>query len=290
MQKILAGAGLSSRRKAEEWIADGRVRINGQAAALGAKADPSRDTVTLDGQPVGRNAAAHVYIMLHKPEGVVTTTADPQGRPTVLDLIVKEPALRGRRLFPVGRLDYDSSGLLILTDDGELTQKLTHPRHEMQKTYTARLRGVPSKEALQRFRSGIMIEGRRTAHCGIQMLKTVSERGVAEKNRAGRGVADQPIPGKSTAKSFLKRGPDARLAPGRPTAKNRAERGADDLQARVKITLGEGRNRQIRKMCQAIGHPVLSLKRIAIGSVELGTLPRGGWRYLTAQEVDLLKK
>lgn len=236
LQKWLADAGAASRRKAEEMIAEGRVAVNGQTVTtLGAKADPGKDTVTLDGKPL-KPENEPVYILLHKPEGVITSVSDPQGRPVVTNYVPQT----GARLYPVGRLDYDSSGLLLMTNDGALAQALTHPKHAIEKKYAAKISGVPSGEALQKFRTGIVIDGKRTAPCEIRKVRV------------------------------MKPGPDAR-------------------QTLVNITLREGRNRQIRKMCEAIGHPVLFLKRVAIGPVKLGDLPRGAWRYLTAGELAALR-
>jgi 23S rRNA pseudouridine2605 synthase len=212
-------------------IREGRVAVNGKTAILGEKADTARDSVTLDGREIPYGAA-FVYIMLHKPEGVVTSSSDPEGRVTVLDLLTGIDA----RVYPVGRLDYDSSGLLLLTNDGEWANNIVHPRFGVKKTYAAWIAGTPTKDELASFERGIVIDGRRTARCEIKIKKAADE-----NNRC-----------------------------------------------LVHITLSEGRNRQIRKMCEAIGHPVLSLKRIAVGSVKLGDLPRGQWRRLTEGEVSAL--
>jgi len=228
LQKWLSAGGACSRRKAEEMILAGRVAVNGQTITeLGAKADPEQDSVTLDGKDVKPEALAKIYIMLHKPEGVVTTAADQFGRPTVLDYVPE-----GSRLYPVGRLDYDSSGLIFLTNDGEWTQTLTHPKFESKKTYVALVKGTPSPEVLKEFSRGIIIEGKKTAPCEIKL-----------------------------------------------------EGGESSERAKLRIVLHEGRNRQIRKMCEAIGHPVLSLKRVQIGEVKLAGLKRGEWRHLTPLEV-----
>ena len=230
MQKWMALAGLASRRKAEAYIAAGRVTVNGiVVTALGAKAETTADTVCLDGQPVLLQDEK-AYIMLHKPTGVITTAADPQGRRTVVDMVPSK-----LRLFPVGRLDYDSSGLLLLTNDGDFAYCLTHPSHAVTKEYVARLRGTPAEAALECFRAGLVIDGHMTAPCDIQVIPS------AEHN------------------------------------------------AWVRIMLKEGRNRQIRKMCDVIGHPVLSLKRVAVGAVQLGSLPKGQWRHLTPAEVAALR-
>ena len=225
LQKWLSQAGVASRRKAEELIQAGQVAVNGIVTTeLGARADTSRDKVTVNGKPCEINSA-RVYIALHKPEGVITTVTDPFNRPTVMDYIPAD-----LHCFPVGRLDYDTSGLLILTNDGEMAERLAHPKYEVTKTYVATVKGIPSNESLSNFRSGLIIDGQRTAPCDIEIIKK-------EPN------------------------------------------------AKIRIKLREGRNRQVRKMCEAIGHPVLSLKRVEVGPVKLGNLDKGQWRYLTAAEI-----
>jgi len=230
LQKFLADAGVASRRKSEEFIIAGRVSVNSKIITeLGTKVSQN-DVVCVDGSPVIPKAKL-VYIMLHKPEGVITSVSDPQGRPVVMDFVkdIKE------RLFPVGRLDYDSSGLLLLTNDGKLAQKLTHPSYNVPKTYIANLRKIPSKEGLRAFKQGIKIdEGPKTSAAKIKIL--------------------------------------------------------DKESCTVQITIKEGRNRQVRKMCDAIGCPVLSLKRVAMGSLKLGDLPRGKYRYLTEEEISNVSK
>ena len=229
LQKFLAASGICSRRKAEELILSGRVSVNGKAVTvLGAKISGG-DTVKVDNKPV--KAARHVYIMLHKPEGYITSVHDQFNRPTVIDLVKQYKT----RLYPVGRLDYDSSGLLLLTNDGELTQILTHPSKQIEKVYIARIKGMPLPDELTRFRSGLQIEDYITAPAGIHIVKSFGEN------------------------------------------------------VSVKITLREGRNRQVRKMCEAIGHPIISLKRIATGKLYLGDLPRGASRLLTEEEERYLK-
>ena len=232
LQKYLADAGVASRRKCEELISAGRVSVNDQLITkLGTKVSTD-DIVCVDGKPIEINTKL-VYIVLHKPEGVITSVSDPQNRPVVLDL-VKD--LAGFRLYPVGRLDYDSSGLLLLTNDGKLAQKLTHPSNKVKKTYIAQLKGIPSYGTLQAFKHGLKIDdGPKTAPAKIKVL---------DKTDSG---------------------------------------------CSVQIIIHEGRNRQVRKMCQAIGCPVLSLKRVAVGSLKLGSLPRGKYRHLTAVELSQLK-
>ena len=223
LQKWLSQSGVASRRKAEELILSGLVAVNGKTVTnLGTRADTTKDTVTVSGKAV-EIATQKIYLALHKPEGVITSVSDPHGRPTVMDLI---PAELRPGLFPVGRLDYDTSGLIVLTNDGEYAQRMTHPKHETKKTYIATIKGLPGKESLEAFCRGLMIEGKRTAPATIEIIK---------------------------------REPD---------------------KTQVRIKLHEGRNRQVRKMCEAIGHPVLSLKRVEIGQLKLGALPRGQWRRL----------
>ncbi|MCL2421015.1 MAG: rRNA pseudouridine synthase [Defluviitaleaceae bacterium] len=232
LQKYLADAGVASRRKAEVLIADGRISVNGEVVTqAGVKILPEEDTVFLDGKLVEASTKL-VYIMLHKPEGVITSVSDPHNRPVVLDFVRD---ISGR-LFPVGRLDYDSSGLLLLTNDGKLAQKLTHPSHTVPKTYVARLQGLPNREGLAAFKKGLVIDdGPKTAPAQIKIL-----------DKKGAGCT-------------------------------------------ASITIHEGRNRQIRKMCAAIGCPVVQLKRVSMGSLKLGSLGRGKYRHLTREELRQLK-
>ncbi|MBE7022351.1 MAG: rRNA pseudouridine synthase [Ruminococcaceae bacterium] len=227
LQKYLAQCGIASRRAAEELIALGRVTVNGKViCTAGEKIIPGRDMVTVDGKPV-RSAEKPVYIMLNKPRGYVTTVRDEQGRKTVMDLL---PAELGR-IYPVGRLDFDTEGLLLLTNDGNFTHRLTHPSHEISKTYLVKILGLPSPEALKALRTGVMLEGRKTHPAEV----------LVKHREIGSAV--------------------------------------------LVITIHEGRNRQVRKMCAAVGHKVVFLRRIAEGSVRLGDLPIGAWRHLTADEV-----
>ena len=235
LQKILSQAGIASRRAAETLIADGRVSVNGTTVReMGTKADPASDDIRVDGRRV--KAPAHQrYILLNKPPGYVTTRLDPQRRPTVIDL------LRGVReyVYPVGRLDYDTEGLLLLTNDGDLAARLTHPRHGVERTYEARVAGVPDAHAIERLRKGIPLDGRRTLPAEVVLLNTHDDR------RAADGV--------------------------------------------LIITILEGRNRQVRRMCEAVGHPVRALTRTRIGPLADKRLKRGQWRDLTPQEVRMLK-
>ncbi len=236
LQKILSAAGVASRRAAETLIVNGRVSVNGVTVLeLGTRADPARDDIRVDGQRV-RAATRHRYLLLNKPRGYMTTRKDPERRPTVLDLL---PEVR-EYIYPVGRLDYDSEGLLLLTNDGELAARLLHPSHEVEREYHARLRGVPDESQLERLRRGVMIEGRRTAPAVVRILDT--------------GL------------------------------------GAREDQALVSIALHEGRTRQVRDMCDAIGHPVVRLKRVRFGPIFDRTLKVGEHRDLTAREVAMLKQ
>jgi 23S rRNA pseudouridine2605 synthase len=236
LQKVLAHAGIASRRHAEELIAAGRVSVNGAPVRkLGTRVDPARDDIRVDDQPL-RPAAHHTYLVLHKPVGPVTTSHDPQGRQTVLDLLPDE--LRARRLYPVGRLDRDTAGLLLLTDDGELALRLTHPRYALPKEYEALVVGVPSPAALDRLRQGVQLPGeaRPTATARVWTLR---------------------------------------------------QEGADTWLA---VELHEGRNRQVRRMLEAVGHSVRRLRRVRVGPLELGELRAGEWRPLRASELRALRR
>ncbi|HLF57925.1 MAG TPA: pseudouridine synthase [Thermoanaerobaculia bacterium] len=173
VQKILARAGIAARRKAEDLIREGRVTVNGKVATIGEKADPERDSIKVDGKRV-QIARDHRYLLLNKPKGVLTAVSDPAGRPTVLELI--PPALR-RALVPVGRLDYQTEGLLILSDDGELAQRLAHPRYGCHKTYEVKVKGAPKAEEIDRLRRGVVLEGRRTLPCRIRAVRTTPVKG-----------------------------------------------------------------------------------------------------------------
>lgn len=235
IQKILSAAGVASRRAAEELIRQGRVTVNGEVVReLGTRAEPASDDIRVDGRRV-RAPERHRYLLLHKPRGYMTTRSDPHDRPTVMDL------LKGVReyLYPVGRLDYNSEGLLLLTNDGELAARLTHPRHGIERVYEVRVRGVPDAHALERLSRGVALDGRRTAPAGVTLLAT------------GRGERKD--------------------------------------QAVVAITLREGRKRQVRQMLEAVGHPVVRLRRVRIGPIRIGALKTGTFRDLTPEEVRRLK-
>jgi 23S rRNA pseudouridine2605 synthase len=221
LQKVLARSGFGSRRVCDDLIASGRVTVNGTAAILGQRVDPTADRVEVDGVPVSVRDGL-VYYLLNKPRGVVTTSADPQGRPTVIELVPLEP-----RVFSVGRLDADSEGLLLLTNDGELTHRLTHPSFGIEKEYLVEVEGEPVPAALRRLRQGVTLEDGPTA--------------------------------------------PARVGQVGPTA--------------LRITIHEGRNRQVRRMCAAVGHPVVRLVRTRIGTLTDRSLKPGQWRPLTIAEV-----
>ena len=229
LQKILAARGICSRRRAEELIAAGRVSINGRIATLGQSADPDTDEITLDGKPIP-TGGDYVYIMLHKPRGFVTTLSDELGRRNVTELVDC-----GQRVYPVGRLDMDSEGLLLLTNDGEFANHLMHPKAEVDKTYEVWVTDfVPGAE--KRLEKPITLDGYTIKPPNVRLL-----------NSQGK-------------------------------------------MAHLYITIHEGRNRQIRRMCQAAGLKVTRLRRIAEGNVRLGNLEKGSWRYLTAEEIQELKK
>lgn len=226
LQKVLARIGIGSRRVCEDLIASGRITVNGQVAELGRRVDPEVDEVALDGTPLGVKPGL-VHYLLNKPAGVITTADDPQGRPTVLGLVPEEP-----RVFPVGRLDMDTEGLLLLTNDGELTHRLTHPSFGVEKEYIAHLDGSPTRAALRRLREGIELEDGLTAPAEASLVA--------------------------------------------PTI--------------LKLTIHEGRNRQVRRMCDAIGHPVLRLVRSRIGPIADRRLKPGQWRALTPEELRALER
>lgn len=229
LQKLIASAGLCARRTAEEWIAAGRVCVNGAVASLGDRADPETDTVTVDGAPLPGKPGA-VYLMLNKPRGYVTTLSDEYGRRTAAELVTD----CGVRVYPVGRLDRDSEGLLLFTNDGELAQRLLHPRHQVDKVYLVTVRG--------------------------------DIRGAAERLMAITQLDGEPI------------------APAQAAEVSRHEG-----QAVLRVTIHQGKNRQVRRMCAQIGLHVVRLQRIQEDSLLLGDLPAGKWRYLTDRELQGIK-
>jgi 23S rRNA pseudouridine2605 synthase len=235
LQKIIAHAGFASRREAETMIREGRVTVNGRVVTeLGTRADAGRDHIKVDGRLITR-AEPHRYILLYKPKEVMTTVEDPQGRRTVIDLI------RGirERIYPVGRLDFHSEGLVLLTNDGDLAYKVSHPKHGSVKTYHVKVRGVPADRLIEKLERGITIDGKRTLPCQISRMKTTG-------------------------------------------------RNDDEGNSWFEVKLREGRTQQIRKMFQAVGHPVSKLRRVAIGPITDPKLTPGVWRELTKHEVKLL--
>ena len=230
LQKILSARGVASRRRAEEMIAEGRVACNGRVCVLGDTADPEIDQITIDGQPLP-GAAASVYIMLHKPRGFVTTLSDEKGRKNAAQLVSD----CGQRVYPVGRLDMDSEGLLLFTNDGEFANGMMHPRGEVDKTYRVTVADY-SEEAMEKLKQPIVLDGYRIRPPKIQLLS--SQR----------------------------------------------------TNAQILVTIHEGRNRQVRRMCAAAGMQVRRLVRISEGPLSLGDLPLGKWRYLTDTELDQVKK
>ena len=229
LQKILSARGICSRRKAEEWIAAGKVTVNGAVAHLGDSADPDTDEIQVDGKVLPA-AAGYVYIMLNKPRGYVTTLSDEKGRPNAAQLIDC-----GTRVYPVGRLDMDSEGLLLFTNDGEFANRLMHPKHEVDKTYRVLVQGY-SEENLEKLKQPIELDGYRIRKPSVKLLRQ-----------------------------------------------------RDKGQAQLLVTIHEGRNRQVRRMCDAAGMKVLRLQRISEGEVKLGQLESGKWRYLTPEELECLK-
>jgi 23S rRNA pseudouridine2605 synthase len=226
LQKVLAQAGLGSRRTCEDLIERGKVRVNGEVAVLGRRVDPEIDVIEIGGAQIGVKAGL-VHYLLNKPAGVITTASDPHGRPTVVDIVPAEP-----RVFPVGRLDADTEGLLLLTNDGDLTHRITHPSYGIEKEYLAEVQGSPSRGALRRLREGVELDDGMTAPAKVALL------------------GDRTI----------------------------------------RLTIHEGRNRQVRRMCEAVGHPVLRLVRTRIGSLYDRTLAPGEWRALSQDEVRALER
>ena len=263
LQKILSRAGVASRRASEQLMLEGRVTVNGAPIReLGTKADPDCDDIRVDGRAVARGVRQR-YILLNKPRGYVTSRSDPGQRPTVLDLLGQVRDY----VYPVGRLDYDSEGLLLLTNDGDLAAKLTHPRHAVPRVYEARVGGVPDAHDLDRLARGVVVDGKLTGPAEVVLL---SHR-PARRDEYPRLVAS----------SRTGRGGDRDRR-----AEDRQRRGAE---AALRITIREGRNRQVRKMCEAIGHPVSRFRRVAFGPITDRRLKPGQWRDLTADEVQRLK-
>ena len=233
LQKYLAQCGVASRRKCEELILQGRVQVNGVTVTeLGTKINPEKDKIKFDGKDI-RQAQKLVYILLNKPIGYVTTADDQFGRDTVLDLVkVKE------RIVPVGRLDMYTSGALILTNDGDFVYQVTHPKHEIEKTYTVTIKGIVQNSEVEQLRNGIKIDDYITKPARVKILKTDTEKDIS----------------------------------------------------RLEITIHEGKNRQVRKMCEAVGRKVLALHRSKIGGIGVKDIELGKWRHLTANEVQQILK
>lgn len=232
LQKILAQAGIASRRKAEELIREGKVRVDGMVVTeMGVRVDPATQKIECNGRPVF-SLEKKVYILLHKPAGFLSTVRDPQGRPIVTDLLpnIKE------RIYPVGRLDLDTEGALLLTNDGELAQAVLHPSREVKKTYVAKIKGRPGSKKLAALSRGIELEGKKTWPAEITVL-------ASEKQTTT-----------------------------------------------IQIVIHEGRKRQVRKMFEAVGHPVLQLKRMAYGQLALGELKPGKYRFLPPGDIKLIFK
>ncbi|MFH0933431.1 MAG: pseudouridine synthase [Nitrospirota bacterium] len=234
LQKILSEMGIAARRKAEELIFEGRVIVNGKIATIGMKADPSRDYIKVDGKLITglKKEVQKVYIMINKPRGVVTTLFDPEGRPAVKDF------LKGvkYRVFPVGRLDYDSEGLLLLTNDGDFAHAVLHPLKKISKTYLVKVKGIIREDKIERLRHGVKLEDRKTLPAKVRRVRQ------SEKN------------------------------------------------SWIEITLYEGRKRQVRRMLESVGYSVITLRRIGINGLKLRGLKTGELRYLTLDELQLIRK
>ena len=234
LQRVLAQAGLASRRKAEDFIQAGRVSVDGKVITqLGVKVDPDRQQIKVDGQPIAIRES-RVYYLLHKPRLVLSTLHDPQGRPTLKDYL--KGARIKERVFPVGRLDWDADGLILLTNDGRLAQILQHPRFQVPKTYRVKVSGLPTREALRRLEEGVQIPGGGKHRAGIELIKT-------GENRAW-----------------------------------------------LLVTIREGEKHQVKNMFEAVGHLVLTLKRVSLGPLKLGRLPVGKIRALTQEEIQSLRQ
>ncbi len=237
LNKFLSVSGIASRRAADALMVQGRVTVNGETiTALGTKIEPERDDVRVDGCRVRSAPPERRYLLLYKPRGVMSTRADPQGRKTVVDLLVRG-GVTGY-FYPVGRLDYDSEGLIILTNDGTFAERILHPRYELERTYEAAVAGIPEDRDLERLRRGVAIDGERTGPARVRLLRVLTGR----------------------------RGPSAV----------------------IEITVREGRNRQVRRMCDAIAHPVDRLRRTRIGTITDRGLKPGDWRDLTPREIKAL--
>lgn len=237
LQKYFTDCGVLSRRAAEEEIRQGLVKVNGAVATLGTRIDPEKDLVEYKGRAIRPTDRERICILLNKPRGYVTTLHDEKGRRTVADLVSDLP----RRVYPVGRLDMDSDGLLLLTDDGALTNRLTHPRHEIPKIYRVTVRGIPSEKTLEKLRAPMTLDGYALLPVETRLISAPA----ADRGQEGETV--------------------------------------------LEMRLLEGRNRQIRRMCESVGLTVTRLCRIAIGELTMGALPSGKWRRLTSEELEYLR-
>ena len=268
LQKFLARAGAASRRGSENLMTAGRVTVNGQVITeLGSKVDPLVDQVAVDSVPV-RLEGGPVTIMLHKPAGYVTTMSDPQGRPTVAELV---PTDRFPGLFPIGRLDFDTTGLLLFSTDGELGNGLLHPRHHVEKRYLALVNGKPTPEQLAQLEQGIQLDDGMTAPARAALVEGAEAKRALSMLEVPPAVPDHEpngsVPSPQRAAILRKR---------------------SQQRAVVRVVLREGRKRQVKRMLSAIKHGVLALHRDSFGPIELGDLPRGQWRELTPEEVAAL--
>lgn len=235
IHKFIARCGICSRRQAEELVAAGRVTVNGKKAHIGQRIDPENDRVEVDGKVI-KPVDKFIYLIFNKPKGVVTTAKDEKGRRTVLDFVKNAIDLNKSRIFPVGRLDKNSTGLILLTNDGDLAAKILNPRTKLKKEYIVTVKGHPSRKKLNELEQGVYLNGKKTLPCKIEITK----------------------------------------------------RNKDST--RLRIVMYEGKKRQIRRMMKLIKHPVISLNRIAIGPIRLKNLKRGSFRFLTPEEIKLLKE
>ncbi len=262
VQKILSQYGIASRRQAEQMILAGRVRLNGAIATLGQKADPTCDRIEVDGarlQPIQRPPA--LYFLMHKPAGVVSTCHDPWNRPTVLNLLPPRLATEAG-LHPVGRLDADSTGALLLTNDGEVTFALTHPSHSIPKTYQVWVEGSPPEAILEQWRIGVILDDKLTLPADVRVLRSTRSQTGLRSTRSQTGLR---------------------------STRSQTELRSTRSQTLLEIVLREGRNRQIRRIAEQLGYPVTHLHRVAIGSIQLNSLASGQHRALDPAEIGLLK-
>lgn len=265
LQKFLARAGVASRRHAEELISSGRVTVDGVTAELGASVDPDACEVRVDGGSPVRLALGATTLMLHKPAGFVTTMDDPQGRPTVADLV---PTDQFPGIFPVGRLDRDTTGLLLFTTDGELGNALLHPRRHVEKRYIALVEGAPDARTLERLRRGVRLADGMTLPARAELLRGKDAAWAASAIGTGKGAGG--------------------IAASHAGKRSRAVR--EKTGSYVLVGLREGRKREVRRMLEAVGHPVIALHRASFGPLSLGSLARGSWRELSESEVDSLRR